>query len=86
MSSYTEEIHLLDAPNPAEAQAQAEARGQAQECTYFNAAGQEVVYRLLDVVDVQPRLFESDGEALYTRSFDRIEAYREVAGWTESKP
>lgn len=79
VSSYTEEIHLLDVQNLAEAQAQAKTRGQAQETDYTNEAGREVVYRLLDVIDVQPRLFDTDGEALYTRSFESLSAYRQVA-------
>ena len=76
---YTEEIHLLTAASRAEAEAAALRRGRAQE-TYFSATdGQPVDYALFRVVSVQPFLFDTEQEAMLTRSFDDLAAYREVA-------
>ena len=76
---YTEEIHLLTADNPAEAEAAAQERGRAQATSYLAADGQPVDYALLRVVSVQPFLFGTEQEAIFTRSFDDLAAYREVA-------
>lgn len=72
-NSYTEEIHLLQAPALAEAEALALARATAQEITYANSAGEAVSYRFLRIIDLQPYLFGDPAQAIYTRSLTELE-------------